>query len=82
MSRRTGADQCVFARAALRPLCHDAGRPRTTIAHPVTSSHHDVPEEERQKMGITFGLLRISVGLEDPEDLIADFSGALGAFEA
>lgn len=44
--------------------------------------HHDVPEEERQKMGITFGLLRISVGLEDPEDLIADFSGALGAFEA
>lgn len=58
------------------------GGPRTTIAHPVTSSHHDVPEEERQKMGITFGLLRISVGLEDPEDLIADFSGALGAFEA
>ena len=58
------------------------GGPRTTIAHPVTSSHHDVPEEERQKMGITFGLLRVSVGLEDPEDVIADFRGALRAFDA
>lgn len=56
------------------------GGPRTTIAHPVTSSHHDMPEEERQKLGITFGLLRVSVGLEAPEDLIADFTQALEVF--
>ena len=57
------------------------GGPRTTIAHPVTSSHYDVPEEERRKMGITFGLIRVSVGLEDPEDLIADFTSALKVFD-
>lgn len=54
---------------------------RTTIAHPVTSSHYDVPEEERRKMGITFGLIRVSVGMEHPEDLIADFNQALKVFE-
>ncbi len=54
---------------------------RTTIAHPVTSSHYDVPEEERRKMGITFGLIRVSVGLESADDLIADFSGALKVFD-
>lgn len=57
------------------------GGPRTTIAHPVTSSHYDVPEEERRKMGITFGLIRVSVGLEDPDDLIADFTNALRVFD-
>ncbi|WP_445487715.1 trans-sulfuration enzyme family protein [Niallia sp. 03133] len=53
---------------------------RTTISHPVSSSHYAVPEEERLKMGITFGLLRVSVGIESPDDLIADFSQALDVF--
>ena len=63
------------------PYAMTLGGPRTTIAHPVTSSHYDVPEEERRKMGITFGLIRVSVGLEDPEDLIADFTNALKVFD-
>ena len=53
---------------------------RTTIAHPVSSSHYNIPEEERLKMGITFGMLRISVGIEKAEDLIADFNDALKVF--
>jgi cystathionine beta-lyase/cystathionine gamma-synthase len=53
---------------------------RTTLSHPVTSSHHGVPEAERLKMGITFGLMRVSVGIEDPDDLVADFTRALGVF--
>ncbi len=53
---------------------------RTTIAHPVTSSHYDVPEEERRKMGITFGLIRVSVGMENAADLIGDFNQALEVF--
>ncbi len=53
---------------------------RTTIAHPVSSSHYDTPEEERIKMGITFGLLRISAGIEKSEDLINDFLEALKVF--
>ncbi len=57
------------------------GGPRTTISHPVTSSHYDVPEEERLKMGITSGMIRMSVGLEDPDDLVADLTEALKAFD-
>ncbi len=52
----------------------------TTLSHPVTSSHHSVPEAERLKMGITFGLMRVSVGIENPDDLIADFLQALDVF--
>jgi cystathionine beta-lyase/cystathionine gamma-synthase len=54
---------------------------RTTLSHPVSSSHYGVPEEERQRMGITFGLMRVSVGIEDPNDLIADFNQALEVFK-
>lgn len=53
---------------------------RTTISHPVTSSHYDTPEEERLKMGITYGLMRVSVGIENVDDLIADFCNALDVF--
>jgi cystathionine beta-lyase/cystathionine gamma-synthase len=53
---------------------------RTTLSHPVMSSHYDTPEEERLKMGITFGLLRVSVGIENPDDLIEDFIQALEVF--
>jgi cystathionine beta-lyase/cystathionine gamma-synthase len=38
-------------------------------------------EEERRKMGITFGLMRVSVGIEDPDDLVADFTQALEVFK-
>lgn len=54
---------------------------RTTISHPVTSSHYGIPEEERLKMGITFGLMRVSVGIENADDLIADFCQALDVFK-
>ncbi len=54
---------------------------RTTLSHPVLSSHQMVPEAVRQKMGITFGLMRVSVGIENPNDLIADFHQALEIFK-
>jgi cystathionine beta-lyase/cystathionine gamma-synthase len=54
---------------------------RTTLSHPVSSSHKSIPEGERQKMGITYGLMRVSVGIEDPDDLIADFGNALAVFD-
>lgn len=50
---------------------------RTTLSYPVMSSHYDVPKEERLKMGITDGLLRISCGIEDTNDLVKDFLDAL-----
>jgi cystathionine beta-lyase/cystathionine gamma-synthase len=54
---------------------------RTTLSHPVSSSHYSIPEAERLRMGITFGLMRISVGIENSDDLIADFRQALEAFK-
>lgn len=57
------------------------GGSRTTIQHPVTSSHPDMPDHIRRKIGITPGMFRLSVGLENPDDLIADFMQALSVFE-
>ncbi|MBP2650564.1 MAG: metC2 [Firmicutes bacterium] len=53
---------------------------RTTLSHPIMSSHYDVPEEQRKKMGITLGLLRISVGIENADDLVQDFLQALEVY--
>ncbi len=53
---------------------------RTTLNHPVTSSHSHMPDADRRKMGITPGMFRISAGIEDPDDLIADFTQALEVF--
>lgn len=49
----------------------------TTISHPWSSSHKYLPEPERLKMGVTPGLVRLSVGIEDVEDIIEDLDGAL-----
>ena len=58
-------------------LAENLGSVETLITHPVTMTHADVDEAERQRVGITDGLVRLSVGLEDAEDLIADLSAAL-----
>ena len=53
------------------------GGPETLITLPALQTHRDVPEEERLKLGITDSLLRMSVGLENAGDLIADLNQAL-----
>lgn len=50
---------------------------RTTLSHPATSSHSELTREERMALGIHDGMMRVSVGLENPDDLIADFYQAL-----
>ena len=54
------------------------GGPETLMTFPAKTSHANVAPEERERLGITEGLIRISVGLENTEDLIADFDRALG----
>ncbi|MBC8520410.1 MAG: PLP-dependent transferase [Methanomicrobia archaeon] len=49
----------------------------TLIQHPASMTHANVPGEVRTKMGITNGLVRLSVGIEEPEDIIADLDQAL-----
>lgn len=54
----------------------------TTLSHPATSSHSELTREERMALGIHDGMMRVSAGLENPDDLIADFYQALDkAFE-
>ena len=58
-------------------LAENLGSVETLITHPVTMTHAIMAPEERQRVGITDGLVRLSVGLEDVEDLIADLREAL-----
>jgi cystathionine gamma-synthase (EC 2.5.1.48) len=58
-------------------LAENLGAVESIITHPVTMTHASVPPEKRAKAGITDGLVRLSVGLEDVEDLIADLDQAL-----
>ena len=57
------------------------GGVESILSYPVKMSHACVPEEERLKMGITSGLVRLSVGIEDCEDLISDIEKALNMIE-
>ncbi len=63
-------------------LAESLGGVETIITHPATMTHASVPAEQRRAIGVTDGLVRISVGLEDPEDLIADLDNAfrIGSF--
>jgi cystathionine beta-lyase/cystathionine gamma-synthase len=49
----------------------------TLVAHPASTTHRQVDPEVRREAGIGDGLLRIAVGLEDPDDLVDDFLRAL-----
>jgi len=55
------------------------GNVDTLLLHPATSSHLNIPKETRESCGITDGLIRVSVGIEHPDDLIADINQALSA---
>ncbi len=67
----------VLEGAKLFALAESLGAVESLISHPATMTHASVPREERLKMGLTDGLVRISVGIEDTEDLIADLESAL-----
>jgi len=58
-------------------LTANLGDTRTIVSHPSSTTHAKLSEEERRAVRITPGLVRISVGLEDPEDVIADIRQAL-----
>jgi cystathionine beta-lyase/cystathionine gamma-synthase len=60
-------------------LAENLGAAETIITHPVSMTHGAVPQEQRAAAGITDGLVRLSVGLENPTDIIADLQRALEA---
>ncbi len=69
--------KAVLKSVRLCALAESLGGVETLISHPASMTHASVPPEERQRIGITDGLVRISVGIEDVEDLIVDIDQAL-----
>src|SRR6266508_4406299 len=68
-----------LAAVRLCSLGESLGGVETLISHPATMTHSSIPEAERNRLGVTAGLVRISVGIEDVADLIADLEQALRA---
>jgi cystathionine beta-lyase/cystathionine gamma-synthase len=69
----------VLEGVKLCTLGESLGGVETLISHPATMTHASVPDVERDRLGITDGLVRISVGIEDVDDIIADLDKALSA---
>jgi cystathionine beta-lyase/cystathionine gamma-synthase len=67
----------VLGRTKLFTLAESLGGVESLISHPATMTHASVPAEHRDKLGVTSSLIRLSVGIEDVEDLEADLKNAL-----
>jgi cystathionine beta-lyase/cystathionine gamma-synthase len=73
-----GAARRFVERTKIFALAESLGGVESLIGHPASMTHASVPREMREKMGLTDSLVRLSVGIEDVEDLIADLDQALG----
>jgi len=74
-----GMESAARAMDSFQLICHAVtfGTSRTICMHPATITHEHMTPEERAAVGIDDGLIRLSIGLEDPNDLIADLDQAL-----
>ena len=62
---------------SLIDISNNLGDTKSLITHPETTTHHRLNEKEKRELGITKNLIRLSVGLEDPEDIIEDIDNSL-----
>jgi cystathionine beta-lyase/cystathionine gamma-synthase len=67
----------VLGRVRLMALAESLGGVETLISHPAVMTHASVPADRRAALGITDGLIRVSVGIEDVDDLKDDLAQAL-----
>lgn len=68
----------ILSNTHLFTLAESLGGVESLIGHPASMTHASIPKEERLKVGLTDSLIRLSVGVEDVEDLIEDLKNALG----
>ena len=68
----------VLKSTKLFALAESLGGVESLIGHPATMTHGSIPREERIKNGLADSLIRLSVGIEDAEDLIEDLKNAIG----
>jgi len=81
----TGSKDAAFTfMNALRiaKISNNLGDAKTIVTHPATTTHQRLPQDQKDTLGITPGLIRLSVGLEDPGDLVADLMQALAQIQA
>jgi cystathionine beta-lyase/cystathionine gamma-synthase len=71
------AGRTLMNSVKLCSLAESLGAVETMITHPATMTHAEVPVEERIARGLTDGLVRISVGIEDVDDILEDLAQAL-----
>jgi cystathionine beta-lyase/cystathionine gamma-synthase len=68
----------VLSSTRLFSLAESLGGVESLINHPSSMTHASIPREERIKNGLVDGLIRLSVGIEDAEDLMEDLANAIG----
>ena len=77
LGSRVRAESFIKSLSSSIPFAPSLGDVQTTLSHPATTSHRGQDEAQLAAQGLTAGMVRISVGLEDPEDLWSEFRGAL-----
>ena len=73
----TEAAYAAVQKTRLFSFAESLGGVESLITHPATMTHAAIPKEQREARGVTDGLLRLSVGIEEPEDLISDLDRAI-----
>ena len=68
----------VLSNTKIFSLAESLGGVESLINHPASMTHASIPREQRIANGLTDGLIRLSVGIEDAEDIIADLEQAIG----
>ena len=68
----------VLSSTKVFSLAESLGGVESLINHPASMTHASIPREERIKNGLADGLIRLSIGIEDAEDLIEDLKNAIG----
>jgi cystathionine beta-lyase/cystathionine gamma-synthase len=76
------AGRALLNNLRLCRLVEHVGSVETLITHPASMTHADVPREQRERVGLTDGLVRLSVGLEDPAEIIDDLDQAIALAQA
>ncbi|ALN72484.1 cystathionine gamma-synthase [Aureimonas sp. AU20] len=79
LDRDLAGTKRFLERTRLFTLAESLGGVESLIEHPATMTHGSIPAEQRAAIGISDSLVRLSVGIEDADDLIADLEGALSA---
>jgi O-succinylhomoserine sulfhydrylase len=77
-----GGQEAAFKFLNALEICiisNNLGDAKSIVTHPATTTHQRLPQEQKDLLGITSGLVRVSIGLEDTQDLLDDILGALDA---